>query len=171
MNIPRITVVYSVGIHSQHLHVHFTKVQCRTNSFKLYDVDYAQVISWKTKIHGIFKQNYNLQYLHTSPANSTIQHWFWLSNHSLISQATPSTDKACVTNLSLEERQVVEKKTRKFCFVVYAAILQILTCTCSMLSANPHTVCVWGAGALRRCLFRDKMIAVLAHSYWFSVHR
>ena len=112
-----------MGIHSQHLHVHFTKVQCRTNSSKLYDVDYAQVVSWKTKIHGIcviFKQNCNLQYLHTS---STVQHWFRLSNHFLISQATPFTDIRLVWLIfRLRKGKLLKRRLGRNPSVVYSKI-------------------------------------------------
>ena len=64
-----------------------------------------------------------------------VQHWFRLSDRSLISQATPFTDEACETTIvCYEERKVVRRKTRKSSFALFTAILQVSRCQ----------VCGWG---------------------------
>ena len=56
-------------------------------------------------------------------------HWFWLSDHFMMLQATPFADEACETIIvCLEEWRVVGRKTRNFCFAVFAAISKVSTC-------------------------------------------
>ena len=57
-----------------------------------------------------------------------MQYCFWLSNCSLISQATPFPDEACETNCSLGRMESCWKENPKEFFALFAVILQVSTC-------------------------------------------
>ena len=69
------------------------------------------------------RKPHNRVWIFTLSAHCVVQHWFRLSDRSLISQATPFADEACETNRSLG-RRISCWKTRKSTFALFAAISQ-----------------------------------------------
>ena len=78
-----------------------------------------------------------------------VQHWYWLSNCSLTSQATPFADEAWRPIAHLEERKVVGRKTQKSSFALFAVILQVSKC---------H-LCAWGP-----CLSVHQAMALIGNA-------
>ena len=69
-------------------------------------------------------------------------HWFWASNHSLISQATPFADEACETNSSLGRTESCWK-TRKRFFCAVRSASHLVLC----FNMSPRCVRAMGAFA------------------------
>ena len=77
------------------------------------------------------------KYLPFPIAHCAVQHWFWLLNRSLISQATAFTDVASETNLSFE-RTCFGGRLGRDSFTLFTAMSQVSTC-----HLPTRAVCVW----------------------------